>query len=370
MRHLSLLWLGLTTLVAAEPTLTLRSPRPDQVWQREDKAGATLTVEGELRTDGADKARLEFRLDGGAWQELTGCWDQSKDGKNFSSTTRIPAGRHEIEVRMAGDQATKPSARVRFGVGEVFVVTGQSNSANHGEGRQQATSDEVFTLTPAGEWRRCADPQPGASGSGGSFLPALGDELRRRLGVPIGFIACGIGATSVREWLPSGVPFPNPPSIVSRVRKTADGAWESDGKAYAMLITRMKSVPAFRAVLWHQGESDAKQKDPTRTLGGEAYARLLTQLIVSSRQDSGRQAPWFVAQVSYHSPADTGCPDIRGAQAGLWKKGLALEGPDSDALGGANRDHAGKGIHFSGEGLKAHARAWAEKVVPWIEGRP
>jgi hypothetical protein len=47
-----------------------------------------------------------------------------------------------------------------------------------------------------------------------------------------------------------------------------------------------------------------------------------------------------------------------------------LEGPDSDALGGANRDHAGKGIHFSGEGLKAHARAWAEKVVPWIEGRP
>jgi hypothetical protein len=370
MRPLCLLWLGLTTLVAAEPTLTLRSPRPDQVWQREDKAGATIMVEGELRSDGADKARLEFRLDGGAWQELAGCWDQWKDGKNFSGTTRIPAGRHELEVRMTGDQATKPSARVRFGVGEVFVVTGQSNSANHGEGRQQATSDEVFTLTPGGEWRRCADPQPGASGNGGSFLPALGDQLHRQLRMPIGFIACGIGATSVREWLPSGIPFPHPPSILSRVRKTADGAWESDGKAYAMLVSRMKSVPAFRAVLWHQGESDAKQKDPTRTLEGEAYARLLTQLIVRSRQDSGRHAPWFVAQVSYHSPADPGSDDLRAAQASLWRSGVALAGPDTDALGGSNRDQGGKGIHFSAQGLKAHAQAWADKVAPWVESRP
>jgi hypothetical protein len=370
MRPLCLLWLALTTLVAAEPTLTLRSPRPDQVWQREDKAGATIMVEGELRSDGADKARLEFRLDGGAWQELAGCWDQWKDGKNFSGTTRIPAGRHELEVRMTGDQATKPSARVRFGVGEVFVVTGQSNSANHGEGRQQATSDEVFTLTPGGEWRRCADPQPGASGNGGSFLPALGDQLHRQLRMPIGFIACGIGATSVREWLPSGIPFPHPPSILSRVRKTADGAWESDGKAYAMLVSRMKSVPSFRAVLWHQGESDAKQKDPTRTLEGEAYARLLTQLIVRSRQDSGRHAPWFVAQVSYHSPADPGSDDLRAAQASLWRSGVALAGPDTDALGGSNRDQGGKGIHFSAQGLKAHAQAWADKVAPWVESRP
>ena len=369
MRHLCLLCLGLATLSAAEPVLTLRSPRHDQVWQREDKTGATITVEGELRKDGAEKARLEFRLDDGAWQELAGCWDQSKDGKNFSGTTRIPAGRHELEVRISGDQATATSARVRFGVGEVFVVAGQSNSANHGEVRQQATSDEVFSLSPAGEWRRCADPQPGASGNGGSLLPTLGDELRRRLGVPIGFVPCGIGSTSVREWLPSGLSFPNPPSITSHVRKTADGAWECNGKAYAMLVARMKSVPSFRAVLWHQGESDAKQKDPTRTLEGQAYARLLTQLIARSRQDSGRQAPWFVAQVSYHSPADTGCPDIRGAQAGLWKNGVALEGPDSDALGGSNRDRGGKGIHFSGEGLKAHGKAWADKVAPWVESR-
>jgi hypothetical protein len=195
---------------------------------------------------------------------------------------------------------------------------------------------------------------------------ALAKAVQRELGVPIGFIPCGIGATSVREWLPTGITFPNPPTILSRVRKTADGQWESDGKAYAMLVKRMGSVPAFRAVLWHQGESDANQKDATRTLPGKLYATYLTQLIQRAQQDSRRPASWFVAQVSYHGPTDVGSEDIRGAQASLWKAQVALEGPDSDALRGELRDGGGKGVHFSGEGLKAHAHAWAEKLIPWI----
>jgi hypothetical protein len=233
----------------------------------------------------------------------------------------------------------------------------------------KASSDQVFTLSPQGIWQPCADPQPGASGGGGSILPALGDELQKRLGVPIGFIPCGIGATSVREWLPTGVPFPNPPTIVSRVRKTADGQWEADGKAYAMLVARMRSVPSFRAVLWHQGESDANQKDTTRTLSGKLYAEYLAKLIAGANKDSQRNSPWFVAQVSYHGPTDVGSEDIRSAQAGLWKDKVALEGPDSDALRGPLRDNGGNGVHFSGEGLKAHAHAWAEKLVPWIEAQ-
>jgi len=76
-----------------------------------------------------------------------------------------------------------------------------------------------------------------------------------------------------------------------------------------------------------------------------------------------------VAQVSYHGPTDVGSEDIRSAQAGLWKDKVALEGPDSDALRGPLRDNGGNGVHFSGEGLKAHAHAWAEKLVPWIEAQ-
>jgi len=199
MRRLCFLWLGLAALTAAEPGLTLSSPRPDQVWQRDDKAGATVRVEGELALKGGDLAKIEVRIDGGAWQELLAWrWDNSSGGKHFSGTTRVPPGSHELEARVA-DDARPPttSPRLRFSVGEVFLVTGQSNSANHGEGRQQAASGHVFTVSPKGEWRPCADPQPGASGNGGSFLPALGDEPHRRLGVPVGFLACGGGRPRV-----------------------------------------------------------------------------------------------------------------------------------------------------------------------------
>ena len=34
---------------------------------------------------------------------------------------------------------------------------------------------------------------------------------------------------------------------------------------------------------------------------------------------------------------------------------------------GALRDAGGKGVHFSGPGLREHAARWAEKVVPWLD---
>ena len=363
------LLLSMGALIAAEPTLRLTSPTAQAVLQRQTANAGRVLVGGEVQSD--TPVSVEIRLDGGEWKPVP---TMENPGtivvQSFSQTLDLPKGMHTLEARAVRDGRTLTNApSVKFGIGEVFVVTGQSNSANHGAVKTKATSDQVFTLTPKGTWQPCADPQPGASGGGGSILPALGDELQKRLGVPIGFIPCGIGATSVREWLPTGVPFPNPPTIVSRVRKTADGAWEADGKAYAMLVTRMRSVPSFRAVLWHQGESDANQKDQTRTLSGKLYAEYLTKLIAGANKDSQRTAPWFVAQVSYHGPTDVGSEDIRSAQASLWKNGVALEGPDSDALRGPLRDNGGQGVHFSGEGLKAHAHAWAEKLVPWIESQ-
>ena len=153
------------------------------------------------------------------------------------------------------------------------------------------------------------------------------------------------------------------------MRKLADGNWESKGELYASFRDRMKQLGphGFRAVLWHQGESDANQKDATRTLPGKLYREYLERLIRDTRKDIGWDAPWFVAQVSYHGPGDEASPDIRAAQASLWKDGVALEGPDTDALKGELRENGGKGVHFSGPGLREHAARWAEKVGPWLE---
>jgi hypothetical protein len=312
---------------------------------------------------------LEARLINGKpqdWQAVPAATDDTSIAGSFDA----PAGGwYRLDVRITSGGATLAENSVEHvGVGEVFIVAGQSNSANHGEEKQKTRTGLVSVRSDHG-WQLANDPQPGASGKGGSFIPPLGDALAEKLKVPIGFVACGIGATSVREWLPKGSAFPNPPTLVGRVQKLPSGDWECKGDAYEMLIARMKSFGrgGFRAVLWHQGESDANQKDPQRTLSGKLYREYLEKIIRQSRKDVGWDVPWFVAQVSYHGPSDTGSPDIREAQASLWKDKIALQGPDSDALGKEFRERNGGGVHFSGAGLRDHDPRWPEKHKPSIE---
>jgi hypothetical protein len=123
----------------------------------------------------------------------------------------------------------------------------------------------------------------------------------------------------------------------------------------------------FRAVLWHQGESDANQVDSGRTLPGELYRKYLELLIRDSRKEMGWEVPWFVAQASYHGPADRGSREIRAAQQAVCDDGFARLGPDTDELTGEMRDGNGNGVHLSAKGLREHARLWAAQVLPWLE---
>jgi hypothetical protein len=374
-------WLALlSALVAAlrmadgappEPgNAALRVVRPVEwaVVQRHSRGEGAIPVEvrASLPAAGAIEARVALAADA-PWQSL------AREEETFTGLIAAPAGGwHRLEVRAVVEDVVVREATVeRVGVGEVFVVAGQSNSANHGEERLAPATDRVVTLDPEGVWRVGADPQPGASGDGGSFLPALGDRLEAEFKVPIGLVACGIGATSVREWLPEGSRFPAPPTLTARVRPVAGGGFESDGAAFAMLVGRMKQLEptGFRGVLWHQGESDANQQDRSRTLPGPLYEALLGRVIRDTRAEIGRNVPWFVARATYHVPGDESSTDIRAAQAAVCRDGLALPGPDTDRLKGPLRDSGGRGVHFSGAGQRRHAEAWFAVLAPWLEAR-
>ena len=374
-------WLALlSALVAAlrmadgappEPgSAALRVVRPVEwaVVQRHSRGEGAIPVEvrASLPAAGAIEVRVARAADA-PWQSL------AREEETFTGLIAAPAGGwHRLEVRAIVEDMVVGEATVeRVGVGEVFVVAGQSNSANHGEERLAPATDRVVTLDPEGVWRVAADPQPGASGDGGSFLPALGDRLEAEFKVPIGLVACGIGATSVREWLPEGSRFPAPPTLTARVRPVAGGGFESDGAAFAMLVGRMNQLEptGFRGVLWHQGESDANQQDRSRTLPGPLYEALLGRVIRDTRAEIGRNVPWFVARATYHVPGDESSTDIRVAQAAVCRDGVALPGPDTDRLKGPLRDSGGHGVHFSGAGQRRHAEAWFAVLAPWLEAR-
>ena len=158
----------------------------------------------------------------------------------------------------------------------------------------------------------------------------------------------GHGGTSVNRWQPGEYETP----------ADVDGA---DLFRWMMVRIHQFGPRGFRAVLWHQGESDCAGETT------EAYVEKMTRVIRASNEAASWAFPWFVAQVSYHNPDAMKHDNIRAAHAKLWELGVALEGPDTDTLVGEDRDYDGRGIHFSPQGLKKHGEMWAEKVIPWLD---
>jgi len=362
--------------VAPGPQLRLTSPVEYQVVQRSTRTQGELVVAGEFAATKGEPLpdRLEAQVTGkSGFGELPEAWQPLPCDARvpaFRGVLKLPAGGwYRLEVRASRQGAVVGTVTVEHvGIGEVFVIAGQSNSANYGEEKQNTLSGLVVAFNGT-NWGLAQDPEPGAGGKKGSFQPPFGDEMTARFQVPIGIVATGIGSTSVREWLPAGTRLSGLPPLTRNVVTTGTNQWESSGKIFEGFTARMRQLgpQGFRAVLWHQGESDAKQAAADRTLSGEFYRQYLEQLIRDSRQAIGWDAPWFVAQVSYHNPGDTASPDIRAAQKATWDDGLAQPGPDTDTLTGEMREKQGLGIHLSARGLKAHAHLWVEKVSPWLE---
>lgn len=319
--------------------------------------------------------RIEARLSGpslnsplaGKWKHLS--FDRTS-GNFHASLPAIAGGFYKLDIRAL--RAKIPIAEIavsHVGVGEVFVVSGQSNSTNYGEVRQATQTGMVVSFSGTA-WQIANDPQPGVQDNSrkGSFIPAFGDALYRKYHVPIGVASVGHGSTSVRQWLPAGERVDVMPTMQKFVTRDANNDLVSDGVLFNGMMKRINQLGkhGFRALLWHQGESDANQP-PGHQISAATYRRMLIQIIRESRKRAGWKFPWFVAEATYHSPQEQSCPPIQEAQRSLWQSGIAREGPDTDTLTSEYRQNQGKGVHFSDAGLKAHGALWAEKVEVYLD---
>ncbi len=350
----------------------LSSPMDYQVFQRRTKLRGSILIRGHVSLS---STKIDARLSG---RSLTGplaaSWRKipvDRHTGNFSTDLGTTAGGfYSLEVRAETDgRAAETVVVPHVGLGEVFVVSGQSNSTNYGETRQ-TTETRMVTAFDGSTWRIADDPQPGVQDNSkkGSFIPPFGDALYRRYGVPIGVASVGHGSTSVRQWLPAGEPIDVMPTMTKFVTTRPNGELVSDGTLFNGMMARIEELGThgFRALLWHQGESDAHQV-PAHEISAAIYRSMLEHIILSTRKRAGWDIPWIVAQASYHTPDDTSCPPIRAAQRSLWTSGIALQGPDTDALTSAFRQNNGKGTHFNDAGLKAHGRLWTRSVERYLD---
>ena len=194
--------------------------------------------------------------------------------------------------------------------------------------------------------------------------------MAEKFKVPIGVVAIGVGSTSVREWLPPGEVMAAPPDTGLNTMLVGSNSWVSVGDLFERIVTMEKEfgTNGFRAMLWHQGESDWLEP-ADRQISADTYRQYLQRVIESSRAAAGWRVPWFVAQASYH-PGNTGDPELRAAQKSLATDGIALAGPTTDELGPEFRQDNGKGIHMNAHGEQRHGELWDEMVGEWLDKQP
>jgi hypothetical protein len=257
----------------------------------------------------------------------------------------IPAGGwYRLEVRRPGLPNTVVSVEP-VGIGEVFLIAGQSYAANCNDERLKVAEPQkrVACLDPkTGAWRVADDPQPGASNykDGGTIWPAFGDGLVKQLEVPVGFANVAWQGTSSAQWMP--------------------------GQAlHKALIGAATKLGRFRAVLWQQGESDV--------IGGvseDTYVANITAIRDALAKEVGDALVWMPAKSTIHPTVynnPTGEAVIRGAVDRLWKTKGFFPGPDTDTLTGDNRGGPSSCQHFSARGQRNAAAMWVDAVGRLLE---
>ncbi|MDD5706700.1 MAG: sialate O-acetylesterase [Kiritimatiellae bacterium] len=271
-------------------TLTLSAPQPYQVIQRDEHGQGQIPVKG-ICTGHVTRVEARYEIlantaaQSGLWRRWFGrgrsvrsawsCVCTNPINGVVAGTLSVPAGGwYRVTVR-ALDGKKEVARRVveKVGAGEVFITAGQSNAGNYGWPRQTPVEDRVATHCAWCEaWRHGYDPQPWGGGTGGSPWPAMEDALVRALDVPVAVISLSAGGTSVSNWLPSSK------------------------QCYGSLPRALNFVGPHgaRAILWHQGESDAY-------LGTSAdeYAQGMGEIIAQSRKDAGWDIPWGIALASF-----------------------------------------------------------------------
>lgn len=263
------------------------------------------------------------------------------DEQNWKGTVRVGAGGwYRLELRcLKANQPLVQGSIEPFGVGEVFVVAGQSYATNCNDERLSVQDPQQRVVAydfSSGNWQVANDPQPVVDGSSdGSIWPPIGDALVNELKVPVAFANVAVGGTSSVQWQPQGNLHPRLAQLGNKLGK-------------------------FRAVLWQQGESDVIAKTTT-----EEYVNNVLAIRRAAVAQWSIDPHWLLAKSTHHPTVyndSEGEARIRRGIDLLCAKSGFVVGPDTDTLTGENRGDANSRRHFSPLGQANAAQLWLKEI--------
>ena len=304
----------------------------------------------------------------------------------YYGTLNISGGWYDIEVRCWNGTTLLGNSLVqRIGVGEVFLIAGQSNATGDEDLRNQrnygpmANDDRVsivdYAIPFPTNYGSVNLPRAEFSHLDSTFRiapfgvsawcwGALGDTLTKKLNVPIAFFNAGWSGTGITAWGRTAMDSTATPFNFYTMPR---------GMPYGNLRAALQFYVAqfgVRAILWHQGETDNLAETTRNT-----YGDFLKTVILKSREHSGKtNLAWVVSKASRFKgfnltfsrawqPVIEAQNDVIGmngnAQANYTSQ--VFEGPVTDGLVGPGI-RTSDSIHFVGNGHRILAHVWSQKL--------
>lgn len=268
------------TVVSASIAFTAPSTQDSAVayrmFQRNSSNQASVRVSG---TYTGTPTAIECRWAGGAWATL----DASPSGGTFDETVTLTLGQGDLEVRFA-NQTSVTASLASVGVGELFIVGGQSNNVGTSVSYLAAVAplanpdwiavklgkDGVWApnLETAGEPfdDRTNATYPVQTGGTplGSYFGALATRYMED-GIPVAFVPCALGSTGIAAWAVN----------------------TSTASLYGAMLARATQIGGYRGVIWWQGENDT-----TGSMTQQQFVDALNALIDDWYSRTGKK--WYV----------------------------------------------------------------------------
>lgn len=170
-----------------------------------------------------------------------------------------------------------------FGVGDIFIMAGQSNMSGYGKDPAYDPPQlGLHLFDNAGKWGIAAHPlssvpdpvyENNDDASGTSPGLAFARTMNRRLNVPIGLVAAARGGSSLESWNPA----------------------EEDPFLYRAMIAKIDEIGSFAGMIWYQGCNETVEKEEAET-----YLEKFTQTVSLWREKFG-YFPIVTCQLNRHA---------------------------------------------------------------------
>ncbi|MCF2490014.1 sialate O-acetylesterase [Dyadobacter sp. CY347] len=290
--------------------ITLTAPTNNQIVQRDLAGVASIAITAYAFQP---YARIEGRLtpiSGNLNKEKIWTFDEEQARQGFlTASVNAETGWYRLKISATTENGAVDSVSLpRVGVGEVFLVAGNSNAMGlPGLGAKNASDQVVsynavnkalnaenITVAPNEPMRRPVFDVLGKdhyifpSGETAWYWGELGDLISKRLKTPVLFLNAAWAAANSDSYYDAAT---GKDAFNPYVGKN----WPNR-QPYSNIVNTIRHLNSWlglRAVLWSHGENDAQLKFTEQN-----YFNNIQTLITNARADAGYNVPWIIARNS------------------------------------------------------------------------